>query len=77
MKLFNTAKFEEELEDLAEKGYAQVAVREFIYVRVAFDFAENEAAMETDKVKLKTWKKTKLKILKRKVDYWFSLFKIN
>ncbi|CAG5109530.1 Oidioi.mRNA.OKI2018_I69.chr2.g4052.t1.cds [Oikopleura dioica] len=50
MKLFNTAKFEEELEDLAEKGYAQVAVREFIYVRVAFDFAENEAAMETDKV---------------------------
>ncbi|CBY30548.1 unnamed protein product [Oikopleura dioica] len=50
MKLFNDASFEEELEDLAEKGYAQVAVREFIYVRVAFDFAEDGAAMATDKV---------------------------
>ena len=52
MKLYNDAAFEEELEDLAEKGYAQVAVREFIYVRLAFDLAESEAAMETDKVRV-------------------------
>ena len=60
--------FEEELEDLAEKVYAQVAVREFIYVRVAFDFAEDGAAMATDKVTV--YLKTKLTRVGKAADLW-------
>ena len=68
MKLFNDASFEEELEDLAEKGYAQVAVREFIYVRVAFDFDKDGAAMETDKVTV--YLKKKLTRVGKAADLW-------